>query len=331
MALASVTGVRVGVTPRRYPATHGRSDSPTRCRRARSRRSRSARSRSGSPISTASRSRRRPSASKGTLVHRALELLMCRPADDRTVDAALADLDRARAELADRPRVHRARAHPRRSGQVRPRRRGARPAVLRARGPVDRQPDRARAEARRPISATVRVRGIIDRLELDADGELVVTDYKTGRVPASASSRRASAACTSTRCCASRCSAGGRRACSSSTCRSPRPSSRRPRSSRVAACNARRRAVVGDRARVRARRLPAEPGPSVRLLLVQAVLPGVRRRSRAGRRAAGPGHRDRARAPARDRLRTLPAAATRCRQVAVHVEERGRRARLRRR
>jgi putative RecB family exonuclease len=27
------------------------------------------------------------------------------------------------------------------------------------------------------------VRGIIDRLELDADGELVVTDYKTGRVP----------------------------------------------------------------------------------------------------------------------------------------------------
>jgi putative RecB family exonuclease len=29
----------------------------------------------------------------------------------------------------------------------------------------------------------VRLRGIIDRLELDADGELVVTDYKTGRSP----------------------------------------------------------------------------------------------------------------------------------------------------
>ncbi len=27
------------------------------------------------------------------------------------------------------------------------------------------------------------LRGIIDRLELDADGELVVTDYKTGRAP----------------------------------------------------------------------------------------------------------------------------------------------------
>ncbi len=29
----------------------------------------------------------------------------------------------------------------------------------------------------------VRLRGIIDRLELDADGQLVVTDYKTGRAP----------------------------------------------------------------------------------------------------------------------------------------------------
>jgi putative RecB family exonuclease len=29
----------------------------------------------------------------------------------------------------------------------------------------------------------LRLRGIIDRLELDADGELVVTDYKTGRAP----------------------------------------------------------------------------------------------------------------------------------------------------
>jgi putative RecB family exonuclease len=29
----------------------------------------------------------------------------------------------------------------------------------------------------------LRLRGIIDRLELDADGGLVVTDYKTGKVP----------------------------------------------------------------------------------------------------------------------------------------------------
>ena len=29
----------------------------------------------------------------------------------------------------------------------------------------------------------MRIRGIIDRLELDDDGELVVTDYKTGGAP----------------------------------------------------------------------------------------------------------------------------------------------------
>src|SRR3954463_914285 len=39
-------------------------------------------------------------ASKGTLVHLALQHLMWRPAEDRTIDAALADLDRARAELS---------------------------------------------------------------------------------------------------------------------------------------------------------------------------------------------------------------------------------------
>jgi putative RecB family exonuclease len=30
---------------------------------------------------------------------------------------------------------------------------------------------------------TLKLRGIIDRLELDSNGELVVTDYKTGRAP----------------------------------------------------------------------------------------------------------------------------------------------------
>src|SRR5690242_2138248 len=44
-----------------------------------------------------------PAATKGTLVHRALELLMCRPQPDRTVDAALVDLETARVEMADDP------------------------------------------------------------------------------------------------------------------------------------------------------------------------------------------------------------------------------------
>src|SRR5262245_6350019 len=44
-------------------------------------------------------------ASKGTLVHRALELLMLRDAPARTIDAALAELARARTELADDPEL----------------------------------------------------------------------------------------------------------------------------------------------------------------------------------------------------------------------------------
>jgi len=36
----------------------------------------------------------------------------------------------------------------------------------------------------------VHLRGIIDRLELDADGELIVTDYKTGSAPATQYERK---------------------------------------------------------------------------------------------------------------------------------------------
>jgi putative RecB family exonuclease len=56
-------------------------------------------------------------------------------------------------------------------GLLRRRRRGARASLLPAR-----RPDGGELER-------VRLRGIIDRLELDGDGELVVTDYKTGSVP----------------------------------------------------------------------------------------------------------------------------------------------------
>src|SRR3954463_8147391 len=44
-----------------------------------------------------------PWTTKGTLVHRALELLLDRPADERSLDAGLADLARARVELAPHP------------------------------------------------------------------------------------------------------------------------------------------------------------------------------------------------------------------------------------
>src|SRR5439155_15341854 len=44
-----------------------------------------------------------PWATKGTLVHRALELLFCEEAPERTLATALAKLDQARAELATDP------------------------------------------------------------------------------------------------------------------------------------------------------------------------------------------------------------------------------------
>jgi putative RecB family exonuclease len=121
-------------------------------------------------------------AAKGTLVHRALELLYLEEPRDRTVAAALAALDRAVPEilggseyealvmtteeraafLVDAERLVR-------NAFVLEDPRTIRPIGL-----------ELRMEAR---IGSLRLRGIIDRLELDEDGELIVTDYKTGKVP----------------------------------------------------------------------------------------------------------------------------------------------------
>ncbi len=70
-----------------------------------------------------------------------------------------------------------------RMGRVPRRRRGPRAALLRAGRPARRPGARRRAARQRRDRDGVRIRGIIDRLELDDDGELVVTDYKTGGAP----------------------------------------------------------------------------------------------------------------------------------------------------
>jgi len=122
-------------------------------------------------------------ACKGTLVHKALEHLYARPAEDRTVDAALADLDRARVEVmqsgeyADLCLEDEAAFHASAETLVRRYFQLEDPRTIRPIGlelllstPLDEQ-------------GKVALRGIIDRLELDEAGELVVTDYKTGKVP----------------------------------------------------------------------------------------------------------------------------------------------------
>ena len=123
-----------------------------------------------------------PWTTKGTLVHRALELLLDRPPDERTIDAALFDLDRARVELA---------AHPDFTDLVLTDEEWAQfhaDSVLL----VQRYFTLEDPRTVRPIGlelkleadlGKVRLRGVIDRLELDEHGELVVTDYKTGSVP----------------------------------------------------------------------------------------------------------------------------------------------------
>jgi putative RecB family exonuclease len=120
-------------------------------------------------------------ASKGTLVHRALELLMCRPRDDRTVDAALADLDRAQAELAAHPEFaglelsddEWAQFHADAEQLVR--------RYFELEDPTTVDPIGLELKVEAEIGG-VRLRGVIDRLDL-VDGEWVVTDYKTGSVP----------------------------------------------------------------------------------------------------------------------------------------------------
>jgi putative RecB family exonuclease len=130
-----------------------------------------------------------PWSTKGTLVHSALEKLHVLPAPERTLDAGLAALDAAADELrtdpdytgleldaeAERTFHDEAAELVRRYFQIEdPRTIEAIGLELKMEATID----------------GVRLRGIIDRLELDADGELVVTDYKTGSVPSELHERK---------------------------------------------------------------------------------------------------------------------------------------------
>ena len=121
-------------------------------------------------------------ATKGTLVHNALERLHLLPPDDRTVDAGLECLVSAAAEMRDDPDYaglelsadDEAAFHDDAATLVRNYFRLEDPRSVRAIG--------LELSLEAEIDG-VTLRGIIDRLELDADGELVVTDYKTGSAP----------------------------------------------------------------------------------------------------------------------------------------------------
>jgi putative RecB family exonuclease len=119
---------------------------------------------------------------RGTLVHAALERLHLLAPAERTPAAARACLDAAAADLRTDPEYLSLGLDDDAAAAFR-----AEAAVL-----VDNyfrleDPTRVRAiglelKVEAEIDG-IRLRGIIDRLELDDDGELVVTDYKTGGAP----------------------------------------------------------------------------------------------------------------------------------------------------
>jgi putative RecB family exonuclease len=121
-----------------------------------------------------------PSAAKGTVVHRALELLFQQPAPERTLtvglelvgpaaDEVLATDEYLSLELDDREAfVTQARSLVER--------------YFRLEDPTTIEPVGLELLLEAEIGGVL-LRGIIDRLDEDADGNLVVTDYKTGRVP----------------------------------------------------------------------------------------------------------------------------------------------------
>lgn len=123
-----------------------------------------------------------PWSTKGTLVHMALERLHVLPAPERTLDTALGVLAEAAADLRDDPDYAglnldaeaEATFHAEAADLVRRYFQLEDPRTIEAIG------------IELGVEATIdgiRLRGIIDRLELDENGGLVVTDYKTGSVP----------------------------------------------------------------------------------------------------------------------------------------------------
>jgi len=121
-------------------------------------------------------------ATRGTLVHAALERLFCLDPADRTHERSLVCLEEAVHELRteadfvdlalddDAERAFLADAEV------------LMEKYFRLEDPTAITPIGIELKLEIELGG-VKLRGIIDRLELDADGDLVVTDYKTGRAP----------------------------------------------------------------------------------------------------------------------------------------------------
>ncbi|MBV9040193.1 MAG: PD-(D/E)XK nuclease family protein [Acidimicrobiia bacterium] len=123
-----------------------------------------------------------PYTTKGTLVHRALELLFCiEPPEQRTIPVSLRCLQRAQEELREHPEYTGLNLTPDEEATFY----SEAEALLRnyflLEDPRTVHPIGLELKLEVELGS-LRLRGIIDRLELDA-GKLVVTDFKTGKAP----------------------------------------------------------------------------------------------------------------------------------------------------
>jgi putative RecB family exonuclease len=128
-------------------------------------------------------------ATKGTLVHGALERLHLLAPLERTLEAALACLDEAAIDLRDDPEYIGLDLNDDAASAFRSEAADLVRNYFRLEDPTRVQTIGLELKVEAEIDG-IRLRGIIDRLELDADGELVVTDYKTGSAPSTQYERK---------------------------------------------------------------------------------------------------------------------------------------------
>lgn len=121
-------------------------------------------------------------ATRGTLVHAALERLFMLDAPERTLPVALDCLAEASAAMADDPELVGLELSEEAHATFLAEAATLVEKYFRLEDPTTIVPIGLELKLEIELGG-VKLRGIIDRLELDADGELVVTDYKSGRAP----------------------------------------------------------------------------------------------------------------------------------------------------
>lgn len=121
-------------------------------------------------------------STRGSLVHRALELLFTHPAAERSPAALDRSIDAALAEYRSHPDYTMLGLDADAAARFDAECRALAVNYLDMEDPTTIRDIGLELRLEAPVGE-LKLGGIIDRLELDAGGELIVTDYKTGRAP----------------------------------------------------------------------------------------------------------------------------------------------------